>query len=305
MKEVRLAYGRDGIVARVPDDAVVVTATELPGLPDEAGAVLEALRAPSARAAAGRARRRGAGAAARGPAARGWRWCSPTSPGPCPTGRCSHPCLPSSNDSGAGPDRVELLCATGTHRLATADEMAELVGPEIAGRYTVHQHRADGPAGDHVEVGRVDGTPVGIDRRYVEADVRILTGFVEPHFFAGFSGGPKGACPGLAALETILEAHSPGPDLRPPGHLARDRGQSRPRLRPRRGGSGAADPVGRRGHQPAPPAHRGLRRPAPRRARGGMPVRRGDVGPERGRPVRRRPQHQRRAIPSTATSTRR
>ena len=58
-------------------------------------------------------------------------------------------------------------------------------------------------------MGRVDGTPVRIDRHYVEADVRILTGFVEPHFFAGFSGGPKGACPGLAGLETILEAHSP------------------------------------------------------------------------------------------------
>jgi nickel-dependent lactate racemase len=50
---------------------------------------------------------------------------------------------------------------------------------------------------------------VRLDRRYVEADVRILTGFVEPHFFAGFSGGPKGACPGLASLDTILEAHSP------------------------------------------------------------------------------------------------
>src|ERR1700723_51252 len=46
MKQVRLAYGRDGIVATVPDDAVVVTATELPGLPDEAAAVLESLRAP-------------------------------------------------------------------------------------------------------------------------------------------------------------------------------------------------------------------------------------------------------------------
>ena len=75
--------------------------------------------------------------------------------------------------------------------------MVELLGPEIVGRYRVHQHEADGRAGDdHVEVGRVDGTPIRIDRRYVEADVRILTGFVEPHFFAGFSGGPKGACPG-------------------------------------------------------------------------------------------------------------
>ena len=55
----------------------------------------------------------------------------------------------------------------------------------------------------------VDGVPILLEPRYVEADVRIATGFVEPHFFAGFSGGPKAVCPGLAALETILEAHSP------------------------------------------------------------------------------------------------
>ena len=85
--------------------------------------------------------------------------------------------------------------------------MAELVGAEIVARYRIHDHRADD--GDHVVVGEVDGTPVLLDRRYVEADVRILTGFVEPHFFAGFSGGPKGVCPGLAATATILEAHSP------------------------------------------------------------------------------------------------
>ena len=58
-------------------------------------------------------------------------------------------------------------------------------------------------------VGEVDGTPVLLQRQYVEADVRIVTGFVEPHFFAGFSGGPKAVCPGLAASETILEAHHP------------------------------------------------------------------------------------------------
>ena len=85
--------------------------------------------------------------------------------------------------------------------------MAGLVGPDIVARYRIHQHRSDDA--DHVEVGEVDGVPVLLDRRYVEADRRILTGFVEPHFFAGWSGGPKGACPGLAATATILEAHSP------------------------------------------------------------------------------------------------
>ena len=56
---------------------------------------------------------------------------------------------------------------------------------------------------------RSTATPILLQRHYVEADVRIITGFVEPHFFAGFSGGPKGVCPGLAATATILEAHHP------------------------------------------------------------------------------------------------
>ncbi len=217
MKEVRLAYGREGILARVPDDAVVVTATELPGLPDEAGAMLAALRGPVegaplselVRGAARTVARHGGGTKGRG--AGGVPRVAVVFPDltrPMPNRTVLPPLLAELDRLGVGPDHVELLCATGTHRAATPEEMVELVGDDIAGRYRIHQHRADA-SDDHVEVGRVDGTAVRIDRRYIEADVRILTGFVEPHFFAGFSGGPKGACPGLASLETILEAHSP------------------------------------------------------------------------------------------------
>jgi nickel-dependent lactate racemase len=85
--------------------------------------------------------------------------------------------------------------------------MEELVGPEIVARYAIVDH--DGTSEAHVEVGAVDGTLVLLQREYVEADLRIITGFVEPHFFAGFSGGPKAVCPGLAANSTILEAHHP------------------------------------------------------------------------------------------------
>ena len=52
-----------------------------------------------------------------------------------------------------------------------------------------------------------DGTPVLINRRLAEADVRIVTGFIEPHFFAGFSGGVKGIVPGCAGLQTIMSNH--------------------------------------------------------------------------------------------------
>jgi nickel-dependent lactate racemase len=85
--------------------------------------------------------------------------------------------------------------------------MADLIGPDLVRRYRVIDHDAE--SADHVTVGEVDGVPVRLQRHYVEADVRIITGFVEPHFFAGFSGGPKAVCPGLAATETILEAHHP------------------------------------------------------------------------------------------------
>ncbi len=197
MKEVRLAYGRRGLVARVPDDAAVITPTDLPGLADEQGAVLDALGAPTD----GPPLADLVGAGDRVAVV------FPDLTRPMPNRTVLPPLLAELERLGAGPDRVELLCATGTHRQATRQEMAELVGDDIVARYAIHDHRSDDAS--HVEVGVVDGTPVLIDPRYVEADVRILTGFVEPHFFAGFSGGPKGACPGLAATETILEAHSP------------------------------------------------------------------------------------------------
>jgi nickel-dependent lactate racemase len=209
MKEVRLQYGRGGLVARVPDDAAVVTPTDLPALADQPGAVVDALGSP----VAGPPLAGIIGAAARRGAAHGGTRSPrvavvfPDLTRPMPNRTVLPPLLDELARLGVDDDRIELLCATGTHRAATTEEMVELVGPEVVRRYAIHQHNAE--SADHVEVGTVDGAPVRLDRRYIDADVRILTGFVEPHFFAGFSGGPKGACPGLAALETILEAHSP------------------------------------------------------------------------------------------------
>jgi len=209
VKDVRLAYGRDGLVARVPDGAEVVAPVAVAGLPDEHGAVVGAVSAPLSgpplEDLVARARR----AAARRGATGGPRVAIvfPDITRPMPNRTVLPPLLGELERCGVAPDRLELLCATGTHRAATAEEMAELVGPHVVRRHRIHQH--DAHDGDHVEVGRVDGTPVLLERRYVEADLRVLTGFVEPHFFAGFSGGPKGACPGLAALATVLEAHSP------------------------------------------------------------------------------------------------
>ncbi|MGO8870035.1 MAG: nickel-dependent lactate racemase, partial [Acidimicrobiales bacterium] len=193
---VTLAYGTSGLELEVPDGTTVVEPTAPVGLADEAGAVRAALRAPSPGRPVAELMAGGGTVAL----------VFPDLTRPMPNTTVLPPLLAELELAGAGPDRVELLCATGTHRRATAEELAELVGADVVGRYRVHQHDADD--GGHVRVGEVDGTPVLLDRRYVEADVRITTGFVEPHFFAGWSGGPKGTCPGLAATSTTLEAHS-------------------------------------------------------------------------------------------------
>ena len=195
--ELTLVYGREGLTAVVPDHAVVVEPKEPAPLRDEAGAVLAALAAPLS-----------------GPPLAdlvhpGHRVVVvfPDLTRPMPNTTVLPPLLAELQRAGAGPDRVELLCATGTHRPARRHELVDLVGADIVDRYRIRQHVAED--GDHLAVGEVDGTTVLLDRHYVQADLRILTGFVEPHFFAGWSGGPKGACPGLAATSTILEAHSP------------------------------------------------------------------------------------------------
>jgi nickel-dependent lactate racemase len=90
----------------------------------------------------------------------------------------------------------------------TRHELVEMLGEEIVATVPIVNHDAtDATMLTYVGVTSM-GAPVWVNRRYLEADVRIVTGFIEPHFFAGFSGGPKGVIPGLAGLETIRALHS-------------------------------------------------------------------------------------------------
>jgi lactate racemase len=109
---------------------------------------------------------------------------------------------------------VVILVATGTHRGNTEAEIRAMLGDEVVDRVRVLNHDARDEASLVWMGHHGDGVPVWLDRHWVEADVRITTGFVEPHFFAGFSGGPKLAVPGLAGLETVLTLH----DARRIGH---------------------------------------------------------------------------------------
>jgi len=109
---------------------------------------------------------------------------------------------------------VVVLVATGTHRGNTEAELRAMFGDDVVDSVRIVNHDARDQA-SLTWLGRMGAdVPVWLNSEWVAADVRITTGFVEPHFFAGFSGGPKLVAPGLAALETVLVLH----DARRIGH---------------------------------------------------------------------------------------
>ncbi len=193
---VPLAYGQGFLPVALPADrTTVIEPVDVPGLADERAAVLSALRRPVGRPPL-REVVRGARSV----------------------------CIAFTDVTRATPnerlipwlleevaevprDRVVLLSQTGTHRPHTRAELERLLTPAVVRDHRVVDHEPRNPAA-LVRVGTTrDGTPATVNRHLVEADVRIVTGFVEPHLFAGFSGGPKGIVPGCAGQATVESNH--------------------------------------------------------------------------------------------------
>src|SRR5690348_11082583 len=104
-------------------------------------------------------------------------------------------------------ENITLINQLGAHRPNTISELETLLTPAVVQNYHVLNHDSE-DISELVRVGTTrDGTAALINRRVVEADFRIVTGFIEPHFFAGFSGGPKGIMPGTAGVQTIMSNH--------------------------------------------------------------------------------------------------
>lgn len=128
---------------------------------------------------------------------------------PVPYSTLLPPILEILQECGLGPERVEILVATGLHRPNSLGELKEMLGDAIVRRYRVRNHDARDENG-HAWVGTTSrGTEVWIDKGYLAADLRILTGLIEPHLMAGYSGGRKALCPGLAGVHTIRQVHGP------------------------------------------------------------------------------------------------
>jgi lactate racemase len=193
---VHLQYGRNGIDVEIPGARVTVIEPRFEaGLPDERSAFLLAVRHPIAARPLREIVKGGDRVAV----------VIPDLTRPLPTDRL----LPWLFEELAyvRPGRIVVINGTGSHRPNTPEELSSMVGAEVLARYRVVNHTAHDP-GTMLPVGTSrDGGTVHLSRDYVEADRRIVLGFVEPHFMAGFSGGYKGIFPAVADIASILRYH--------------------------------------------------------------------------------------------------
>ena len=199
---IDLNYGRDGLALELADDldVHVIRKPAMPVLACPDNAIKEALAAPVSAAPLLDL--------AKGKSSACILICDITRP--VPNRLFLRPMIETLLEAGMPASGITVLVATGLHRPNEGDELAELVGdPWVLQTVAVANHFArDDEA--HVDLGRTPtrGTPVKLDRRLVEADLKIATGLVEPHFMAGYSGGRKVIAPGVAHKDTITTFHS-------------------------------------------------------------------------------------------------
>jgi nickel-dependent lactate racemase len=194
--KVNLLYGKFGKLIELPDDgAFVIRPKEVAPIKDEKSAIYEAIRAPIA-----------------SPPLREIVSADDTVAivfsditRPMPYSSVLPPLM---EELSKVPDsQIVFINATGTHRPNTQGELIEILGDEIVDRFRIHQHDCN----DETNLTNLGNTSRGheiwINREYMQSSIRILTGFIEPHLFAGFSGGPKAVLPGIAGAKTIFSNH--------------------------------------------------------------------------------------------------
>jgi nickel-dependent lactate racemase len=202
MSRIEIAYGRAHLAVDLPPEAEprIIRKPDLPKLPDPRGAIAAALEAPIGSAPLSRL--------AAGKRSACILICDITRP--VPNKLFLRPMIERMIAAGIPAAGITVLVATGLHRPNEGAELAELVGdPWVLETVRVVNHFARNDA-DHVDLGLTPtrGVPIRINRLFAEADLRIATGLVEPHFMAGWSGGRKVVAPGVAHHTTIRTFHS-------------------------------------------------------------------------------------------------
>ncbi len=195
--DIDLAYGREGLTVSVPDRAQIVRPRFTPGVLDETQELIKAFRSPI----------------------HSLPLAELSSPGDTavivhtditratPNDRILPVLIRELESAGVRREDIILLNGLGTHRRQTESELRAMLGDELVDTYLCLQHDCHDDA-NLVPLGHTSlGHPVRINKQFFEADLRILTGFIEPHFFAGYSGGPKAVLPSLAGAESVFTNH--------------------------------------------------------------------------------------------------
>ncbi|SVC46232.1 uncharacterized protein METZ01_LOCUS299086, partial [marine metagenome] len=195
--KIELAYGKRGLTIDLPGDQTSIIEPQfIPGLPDELGAIRAALRNPIGTLPLRKSIEPGQNI--------GISVCDITRPMP------SKIILPVilNELKHIHPSNITIFIATGTHRKNTHSELLSMLGEQpMGGGYNIVNHDAFN-RDNLTEIGVTKkNIPILLNSDWIKKDFKITTGFVEPHFFAGFSGGPKMIAPGLAGFETIMKLH--------------------------------------------------------------------------------------------------
>lgn len=205
--KVSIAYGTTGLSFVVPEGlhATIARPGEFPPVEDPAGEVARAIDAPLGTGSLASIVERKKASINHAP-----RACIVVSDHtrPVPSATIVHPLLARLEAAGMPPEAVTILVATGLHRGSTPPELERMLGPDVVARYKVVNHDAK-KVEELAWAGTSSrGTPVHVNKQYFAADIKILTGYVEPHFFAGYAGGRKAIVPGISGEQTIIENHS-------------------------------------------------------------------------------------------------
>ncbi len=194
-------YGRSGLDLELPDhwNVTVIDKKPTPILPDPAAAMVEALIRPAGSKTLVEE--------AKGCSSACILICDVTRP--VPNGLILRTVIGELLQAGLNAENITVMVATGLHRPNEGAELREVVGDDwVLETVRVVNHFARNDE-DHVYLGVTSrGTSIKLDRRFVEADLRLVTGLVEPHFMAGYSGGRKLIAPGVAHVDTITRLHT-------------------------------------------------------------------------------------------------
>ena len=197
MKPVNIAYGRKGKTINTPEHSVIVTPKEVLPLKEETTGITAAIRNPiNSPSLQEMVKGKNRVVITHSDITRA-----------TPNDRILPILLQEIEKAGVTRDKITLINALGTHRPQTPVELRTMLGDYVFENYRCLQHDA-WKDDELVTVGTTSsGNSIRLNRKVMEADLVIFTGFIEPHFFAGFSGGPKGALPALAGHESVLTNH--------------------------------------------------------------------------------------------------